>query len=80
MARGWESKSVEEQQAQSASDREKPRQPLSAEVSALQKRKEGLLLARKNIARQLEAAQNPNHRKVLQDALAALDSQISNLG
>jgi len=80
MARGWESKSVEEQQAESSTTRPKGTRLLSPEELALQKRKEGLRLARKNIAQQLETAHNPNHRKVLEAAIAALDSQMESLG
>ena len=71
---------MEEQQAESTATRPKVTRLLSPEEWVLQKRKDGLRLARKNIARQLETAHNPNHRKVLEAAMAALDSQMDSLG
>jgi hypothetical protein len=38
-----------------------------------------LLLSRKNVLQQLEAAQNPRHREILDSALADLDAQIARL-
>ena len=39
--------------------------------------RDGLLLSRARVVRQLEAAQNPNHRKMLQQALADLDARLA---
>jgi hypothetical protein len=78
MARGWESKSVEEQQA-AAAVRPELRQPLTAEQRAIRQQLETLQLSRKRIVHQLEAAQNPRHRQVLENALADLDSRLARL-
>jgi len=79
MARGWESNSVEEQQAESAAGR-KPRGPLpSPEQLAHQKREEDLKLSRAHVTQQLRRAVNPRHRKVLEDALADLDAKLAGL-
>lgn len=80
MARGWESKSVAEQQAQAASTVQKARPPLTPEQLARQRQQQGLLLARRNVLQQLETARNPRHRAMLQRALADLDAQLSQLG
>jgi len=80
MARGWESKSVEEQQAEAASARPRIRPPLTSGQLAQERRQQGLLLARRNVLQQLEVARNPQHRQMLQRALAELDAQLSQLG
>jgi len=79
MARGWESKSVEQQQAE-MSERHKPTHPpLSPEQRGRDRKHQGLLLSRSHLSRQLEAAQNPRHRQMLTEAIADLDRQLSSL-
>lgn len=80
MARGWESKSVEEQQAEAASVPVEHRKALSPAQLAAERRKQGLTLSRQRVLQQIEAAQNPNHRKMLESALADLDAQLARLG
>jgi hypothetical protein len=80
MARGWESKSVEEQQAEASTSRKAPRRPLSPEELVRQQKCQGLTMARRNVLEQLERASNPRHREMLQSALAELDAQIARLG
>jgi hypothetical protein len=75
MARGWESKSVEQQQEEAATAKSR-RAPLTAEQAAAAKRRQGLLLSRQRVLQQLEAASNPRHREMLQAALADLDAQL----
>lgn len=78
MARGWESKSVEEQQAEAAVPANtKPRLTL-AEI-AIQRRRQGLLLSRQHVLQQLEVAREPRHREQLQTALDDLDAQLAQL-
>ena len=79
MARGWESKSVEEQQA-AASTPTESKQQLTAEQAARNKQRQTLELCRSRIRAQLQAAQNPRHRQMLESALADLDSQLARLG
>lgn len=75
MARGFESKMVEFQQEEAA--RAKPRSaPLSADEQARQARRAGLALARTRAAADLERATAPAHRKMLEQAIAALDEQL----
>jgi hypothetical protein len=77
MARGWESKSVEAQQAEASEKLAKPRPPMSADEAARWREKESLRLSRQRVLQQLEASTNPRHRKLLQDALADLDDKLS---
>jgi len=77
MARGWESKSVEAQQAEASERSVKPRPPMSSEEAARWREIESLSLSRHRVLQQLETSQNPRHRKMLQDALADLDEKLS---
>lgn len=77
MARGFESKSVEQQQAE-MQDRRAPSGPrLNPQEQERQRRRQGLLLSRTHLTRQLEAAENPRHRQMLADSIAELDRQLS---
>ena len=76
MARGWESKSVEQQQEEKAADREKKSDRPKAEQLAQQQRRTSLELSRKRILQQLELAVNPRHREMLKAALADLDAKL----
>jgi hypothetical protein len=80
MARGWESKSVEEQQAQANTPAPKGKAPLSPEQTALNRRREGLQLSRKRVLQQIEASRNPQHRRMLEQALTELDARLARLG
>jgi hypothetical protein len=79
VARGWESKSVEEQQAQEVSPSGPAPPPLTPAQIASQRHKTGLLLSRQHVLQQLEVAQNPLHRQILQSALSDLDAQLTRL-
>jgi hypothetical protein len=79
VARGWESKSVEEQQAQAASTPKTADPPLSPAQIANQRQRQGLSLSRQHVLQQLEAAQHPRHREILERALAELDTQLARL-
>ena len=77
MARGWESKSVEQQQEEMSEQRKTVRPPMSPDEQQRNRKREGLLLSRKRLTQQLEAASNPRHRQILEQAIAELDSQLS---
>ena len=79
MARGFESKSVEEQQAE-AKRESSPGQQLTPEQLEQRRKRDGLILSRKNVKQRLESAANPAHRQMLEGALAELDRQIAELG
>jgi hypothetical protein len=77
MARGWESKSVEQQQEEATSEPARKTKPLTAEQIGRRRQLSTLELSRKRILQQLEAATNPRHREMLEAALTDLDAQIA---
>ena len=78
MARGWESKSVESQQADTgAALPQRPR--LSPEARARVERREALQLSLARVRDALEHASQPAHRAMLERAAADLDAEISAL-
>jgi hypothetical protein len=79
MARGWESKSVEAQQAEAGEKTDQPRRRMSAEEAALCREKEKLRLARQRVLGQLEANPSPRHRELLQAALRDLEEKLRTL-
>jgi hypothetical protein len=80
MARGWESKSVEEQvQEHQQKKEENTKKQLTAEQLESRRKREVLLLSRSRVRKDLQASQNPRHRDQLNSALADLDSQIAEL-
>lgn len=80
MARGWESKSVEDQIAASedrkAATAKKVR---TGDEVARESRRQGLLLSRTKIVRDIENARDERHRVALQQALNYIDGQIDSL-
>ena len=78
MARGWESKSVEDQQA-AASTQVESKQRLTPQEAAKKQERDALELSRKGVLQQLESVQNPRHRQMLEGALADLDSKLARL-
>jgi hypothetical protein len=77
MARGWESKSVEDQIDSAKAEREARAKPyMSPEQRAKNERKASLLLSRAQILRRLETATNSRYRAQLENALAHLDAQL----
>jgi hypothetical protein len=79
MARGWESKSVEEQQA-AAGVQVESKQRLTPEQAARKQQHDTLELSRRRILQQLESVQNPRHRQMLEIALAELAERLARLG
>ena len=80
MARGWESKSVEDQMDSAKADRDaqiKPR--LSPEARERETRTQSLRLSRSRILSQIEAARNERYRVQLKRTLEHLDSQLREL-
>jgi hypothetical protein len=80
MARGWESKSVEAQidMAEARRSAVLANAP-AAETLELIRKKESILLSRTRVLRDLNSAQNPRYKAVLNKALADLDAQLSTL-
>ncbi len=79
MARGWESKSVEEQQAEFSKPAGDNKKVLSAEDREKAAERQRLKLARINVQNQLNSAQNPRYVELLTRELAELDRQIEAL-
>jgi C4-dicarboxylate-specific signal transduction histidine kinase len=80
MARGWESKAVEDQiQGAQLRDSGKQKARLGASELEIRRRKEVLLLSRVRVQRDLETSQNPRYRDQLNRALADIDSQLKGL-
>ncbi|PYS28899.1 MAG: hypothetical protein DMF75_18075 [Acidobacteria bacterium] len=77
MARGWGSKSVEDQKSAAEADRDaqiKPR--MSADERAKRERKQSLLLSRSQVVSRLKVATNPRYRAQLESALDDLEAQL----
>lgn len=79
MARGFESKMVEFQQEEAAKGRAAG-PALSVDERARRIRREGLALARSRAAADLARATAPAHRRMLEQAIAALDQQLTEVG
>jgi len=78
MARGWESKNIESQQEEAQRHRTTGA-PLTPEEQAKQARRRSLELARTRAVADLERATAPAHRQMLEQAIQALDEQLSGL-
>ena len=80
MARGFESKSVQEQwqDAEAAQDQRKKKKKSKEEI-AMQKKREGLELSRRRILRELEEARSEARCQQLRAALAHLDGELAKL-
>jgi len=80
VARGWESKSVEEQieAARSRHGESKPR--LTPEQIEAARKCDSLLLQRTRVMRELENCADERYRKTLSDGLAYLEAQLALLG
>lgn len=78
MARGFESKSVADQQEAAFAGRRRDRPEHEIDpVRVAQRRK--LELSRADVLQRLSAVQAPAHREMLQRALAAVDAELAKL-
>jgi len=80
VARGWESKSVEAQQAEVEHGAKQERVRMSPAQAAAFRQREGLRLSRARLRQQMEAVTSPRRRQMLQDALAELDRKLAEFG
>lgn len=80
MARGWESKSVEEQ-ISAAEDRQHATATAAVKASDIErrKRKQGLLLERGRITREMEQSHNGRYIVLLERSLAHIDAELARL-
>lgn len=80
MARGWESKSVEDQlDAADAARQDRAERHLSAQQRERQAKRESILLSRAQTLARLKAATNARYRVQLELALKHLDQQLKDL-
>ena len=81
MARGFESKDVEFQQSEASLAVEKAGKgaALTAEDQEIQRQRRTLELALTSTRAQLDASKNPNHRRMLDEAIRALEQQLDKL-
>ena len=77
MSRGWESKSVEEQQAQAAAPKPDA-QESNAEIAERKRRMQTLEMQRERILS--ERTSNPHRRSALSYALADIEEKLAELG
>ncbi|HET9530852.1 MAG TPA: hypothetical protein VFQ92_10895 [Blastocatellia bacterium] len=78
MARGWESKAVEDQiSAAEAKKEAQGRQRLSELEIERQKRRQGLLLERGRIMREMEESHKRRYLVLLERALAHVEAEIA---
>ncbi len=79
MARGWESKSVADQQAE-ANLATAPRRRKSSAQLTREAEEQRLQLSCKYLRQQLCDAKDPRHRKMIEAALADLEAKLKPLG
>ena len=81
MARGWESKSVEEQIDNRQAESEAPgkKKPSSLEIEK-KSRRESIRLARTRATTALQSTQDKRYRALLERTLEHLDSELAKLG
>jgi hypothetical protein len=80
MARGWDSKAVEDQQAAAEAEKQaKSRPVLTADERERRAKRDGLLLARARMMSDLESAGDERYRAMLEQAIAHLDREIETL-
>jgi len=77
MARGWESKSVEDQIGAAEAEREiRARRQLTDEQREEREQKQSLMLSRALVLSRIKAARDPRYRAQLQVALDQLEAQL----
>ncbi len=78
MARGFDSKFIEAQQDEATRDK-KLNPALTPEQREIASKRAALELSRSRARADLSRATAPAHRKMLEDALAALEAQLADL-
>lgn len=84
MARGWDSKSVEDQIRDSQLKKKEPAASGSksrhvSKPPRPSREKEALLLARTRLLRDIQSTENPRYKVFLETSLAAVDKQIAEI-
>ena len=77
MARGWDSKAIEDQQAAAEAEKQNRSKPqLTAEERERRARRDGLLLARTKLVNDLASTADQRYRAMLERAIADLDREL----
>jgi len=80
MARGWESKAVEDQMGSAEADKNARPKPVSSQrAREKQAQRESLLLSRTELLNRLKAARNERYRAQLELALEHLEGKLREL-
>jgi hypothetical protein len=80
MARGWESKAVEDQIGAAEAEREARAKPVLTPLELEHRsRRDGLMLARARVVSAREAARDERYRALLERALAHVDAELGEL-
>ena len=81
MARGWESKSIEAQ-IESVNERRAIHRVklMNTALIETERKKDGLLLQRTRVLRDMETCSSDRYRKTLSDGLSYLEVQLTALG
>jgi hypothetical protein len=81
MARGWESKAIEESQIEAAEERLKRSNAIAqnAAENSRQRERESLELSRTRVMQDLTTATNPKYRAQLEQSLHFLDEKLAAL-
>jgi len=80
MARGWESKSVEAQIDSANAPHGSSRLSLTPAQIQMEKKRDGLLLHRTRVLRDMENCRDERYRKTLAEGLSFLEAQLTELG
>ena len=81
MARGFDSKSVEEQQSLSLVEKpKKPKETLTADQQAARRERANLELARIKLQNDLAASANERHRTMIEAALKDVEKKLASKG
>jgi hypothetical protein len=77
MARGWESKSIEAQQADAAESASPSKPRLTPQEAVRHRQKETLRLSRQRILEQLKSNPASRHAEMLRSALHEIESKLA---
>jgi hypothetical protein len=80
VARGWESKSVQEQIEAARSRHGEAKAEMTPEQAANVKKRDALLLHRTRVLHDLENCREERYRKTLNEGLAYLETELTALG
>jgi hypothetical protein len=80
MARGWESKAIEDQIAEAEAKRQtRAREALTPAQVELRRRKESLMLERTRLIRELERGHKRRYLVLVEKSLAHIEAQLAGL-